>query len=82
MSTEMGQQVDLDNREEVFEWLGHHVLNVIKVAELTGLARNSIYVYSWRPEMEFPEPIAQISSTRCKFWWRQDVLDWIESRRT
>jgi hypothetical protein len=32
--------------------------------------------------MEFPEPIAQISSTRCKFWWRQDVLDWIESRRT
>jgi predicted DNA-binding transcriptional regulator AlpA len=82
MTTDMGRQVDLDNREQVFAFLAEHVLNARKVAELTGLSKNSVYVYTGRVGLDFPEAIPEISSDRCKLWWRQDILDWLESRRT
>jgi predicted DNA-binding transcriptional regulator AlpA len=79
--TDMSGQVDWDNRDEVFAWLRDNVLSSERVAELTGLAQKSIYVYSGRPGMHFPEPIPWISSERCKLWWRRDIEVWLESRR-
>jgi predicted DNA-binding transcriptional regulator AlpA len=76
----MARQVDLDNRDQVVAFLDEHVLNAEKVGELAGLTRNSVYVYAGRDGLGFPEPLP-FGSPRCQFWLRQDILNWIETRR-
>jgi predicted DNA-binding transcriptional regulator AlpA len=80
VSADMAQQVDLDNRDQVMAVLEANVITAEAVAELTGLAVKSIYVYHGRDRVEFPEPMP-FSTQRCLFWWRPDILDWIETRR-
>jgi predicted DNA-binding transcriptional regulator AlpA len=76
----MRRRVDLDNRDQVTAFLDENVLNAEKVGELIGVARNSVYVYAGRDRLDFPEAL-DFGTERCKFWWRQDILDWIEARR-
>jgi predicted DNA-binding transcriptional regulator AlpA len=82
MTTDMGRQVDPDNRAEVAALFGDQIMDSTQVAKMVGLAsRNSVYVYLGRPQMRFPKPIYS-SGRFCKLWFRPDILNWLESRRT
>ena len=66
----MGRKVDLDD-----------LIDVGEVAELLGLAhKNSVTTYMRRYD-DFPNPVIEFASGKCRAWLKTDVVDWIESTR-
>lgn len=65
----MGTEVDLDD-----------LLDADQVAELLELSsRTAVSVYR-RRYIDFPLPVLDRGSGKCRFWLKADVLAWAKSR--
>ena len=65
----MGRKVDIDD-----------LLDADQVAELLGLSsRTAVSVYR-RRYGDFPEPVLDRGTGKCRFWLRADVEQWANSR--
>jgi len=65
----MGRTVDLDD-----------ITDTAGVAEIIGLAqRNSVRIYRARYP-DFPDPVLDLGSGRCRLWLRSEIVAWKLSR--
>lgn len=66
----MGRLVDLDD-----------ITDAAGVAEILGLSHsNSVRTYRSRYD-DFPEPVLDLGSSRCRIWLRSEIRAWAETRR-